>query len=420
MKFTITIALDDSSIHAVRKALAITRTSSILDSVEKFNIGQMKMKWGSRWRAQFPIIFSPTLFTLTKAIPAMRHLHTVRLFQTFLPRTYFYCILSSPHITYLILESIYPPEISTSPPPLPPTLRKLTIIEVHSWRTLEPLIALVATSLEYLEFQCCNFLFHNQCEYQYKPPSFSCLHELRELRHYQRNCSWFGNAIVLRNLLQLGPQVTQVHIVGTLWNYGALSPPKSLRHLSTDNAMLRTGILGVDPWSQLMSLTIHSHSLRRGSRHLNLALIIRHYFPRITSLHLHIPWSLRNFALIMARSQENVQALELFIIITRTMEWGETGGDEVEISADYLRTAILPAALRSIKLDVYDKTDWGIGPCTRWVNDNIIPDETGLGGPDLRSIELSFIQPESGSERERVLRRRRWIKSPNDDWQIEG
>ena len=378
------------------------------------------MKWGSRSRDQFPIIFSPTLFILTRAIPAMQHLHTVRLFQTFIPRTYFYCILSSPHITHLILENIYPPEPSTSPPPWSPKLRKLTLIEVHSWRALEPLIALVATSLEYLYFQCCHFSFQNQDQYQYKRPSFSCLHELRELRHDQTKYSPYGNAIVLRELLRRGPRVTRLHVVGVLWNYGILSPPKSLRHLSTDNSMLRTGVLGVDPWSQLMSLTIHSHYLRRGSRHHNFALFIRDHFPRITSLHLHIPWSLRNFALIMARSQENVQTLEFFIIIKHTVEWGETGGIEAEFSADYLRTAILPAALRSFKIDIFDRTDYGIGPCTRWVNDNIIPDETGLGGPDLRSIELSLIQPESGSKRERVLRRQQWVKSPNDDWQIEG
>lgn len=42
-------------------------------------------------------------------------------------------------------------------------------------------------------------------------------------------------------------------------------------------------------------------------------LLCCRHLPGITSLYLHIPWSHRNTALVMARSQRNVQALELSI-----------------------------------------------------------------------------------------------------------
>ncbi len=422
VKFTITIVLGGSSNYALWKALAITRASTFLDSVGKLNIGQMTSRWSSRWIGQFPIIFSPTLFTLTKAVPAMRQLHTVQLSQIFLPRTFLYCILSSPHLTYLILEAIHLPVIYTfPPPPWPPKLRKLTLREMHSWDALEPLIALVATSLEYLEFHCCDFKFPDLYQQQFHLPSFSCLHELR---HYQRDCFQFDNAFMLIELLQLAPRVTHLHVFGQLYYPGIPSPPKSLQHLSTDEWMLPRTTFGVDPWSQLTSLTLRGHIFTRPRCDLDLALYIyhhfvRHHFPGITFLHLHIPWSFRNFALVLARSQQNV--LDLFIVIPYSVDWEEKREKaevEVEISANYLCNAILPAPLRSLRLDIFDNTGQGIGPWTRWVNNNILPVETGLGGLDLRSIELSFIQPESRSERERVLRRRRWDKSPNDDWKI--
>src|SRR5258706_6395211 len=133
-------------------------------------------------------------------------------------------IISSPHLTHLILDAIYLPEINTFPPPLwPPKLRKLTLMEMHSWDALEPLIALVATSLEYLEFHCCDFNFQSQ--HQFHLPSLSCLDELR---HYQRHCFHFDNEIMLSELLQLGPRVTQLHIFGQLNYPGIPSPPKSL------------------------------------------------------------------------------------------------------------------------------------------------------------------------------------------------
>ena len=413
VKFTITIVLGDSSNYALWRALAITRASTIRDSVEKLNIGQMTSWWSSRWIDQFPIILSPTLFTLTRAVPAMRQLHTVQLSQILLSRTFLYCILSSSHLTYLILEAVHLPEINTFPqPPLPPKLRKLALHEMYSWDALEPLIALVATSLEYLEFHCCDFKFQSQ--HQFHLPSFSCL---QELRHYQTNRSQFDHQIMLSKLLQLGPRVTQLHIFGKLNHPGIPSPPKSLQHLSTDEWMLSRNVFGVGPWSQLTSLTIHGDLFIKERRRLNLAQYIRHHFPGITSLQLHIPWTLRNFALVLARSQQNV--LELVIVFTYNWEEGEKREVEVGIPAGYLRSAILPAALRSLRLDIGPGTDQGMGPWTWWVNNHIPPAETGLGGPDLRSIELSLIQPESRSERQRVRRRRRWDKSPNGDWEID-
>ena len=119
VKFKVTIMLGASRSH--KKALAITRIATFLDSVIELNIGER-----ARPLFQVQYLFSPTLFTLVKALPAMRQLHTMHLSSIFLPETYLHCILSSPHLTHLILVDIQMPKISRFPPPNP-NLRKLTL-----------------------------------------------------------------------------------------------------------------------------------------------------------------------------------------------------------------------------------------------------------------------------------------------------
>lgn len=171
MEYRVTITLNSS--YAFRKALAITRNSPTLDSAVEVKIRD----WGRR---VFKIkhLFSPTLYTLFKNIPAMRQLQTIHVANIFLARTYLHCILSSPHLTHLILDTIEMPKIGMFPPP--PKLRKLTIIATHSWEALEPLITQLATLLECLELQRCEFRLQRQLQL----PPFPCLRELCHERYY--------------------------------------------------------------------------------------------------------------------------------------------------------------------------------------------------------------------------------------------
>ena len=143
VKFKVTIMLNDSRSH--RKALAIARTATFLDSVEELNIGER-----ARYLFQIQYIFSPTLFTLFRALPAMRQLHTIQLSAIFLAEPYLCCILSSSKLTHLVLYDMQLPKISRLPPP-DPNLRKLTLASV-SWDAVLPLIVHLAASLEYIEF----------------------------------------------------------------------------------------------------------------------------------------------------------------------------------------------------------------------------------------------------------------------------
>lgn len=416
MKYKVTIMLGASHSHALREALAITSTSTILDSVVELNIGERAL---CRHRYKIRYLFSPTLYTLAKAIPTMSRLHILHLSVIFLARTYLYYILSSPYLTHLILDAIQMPRISKfSPPPLP-KLRKLTLkgMAMNSWEAVEPLITHLATSLEYLEISGCRFWLLRQVQL----PSFPCL---RELRH-QNHLRLFDNEIVLNGLLQTVSQITHLHLSGNL-DYSRITAfPKSLQHLSVEEWMLPERIFETDPLPRLVSLSIRCYQTWRSNYHLELSSFIRDQFPGITSLHLDIPWSLRNPALVMARSQHNVRTLKLSVFTkynllseVRELRWRN---QTVEISTDYLRNAKLPATLRGLRLDVFQsffKLEWSVALCSRWIDDIILPPVTGLGGSDLERIDVSFIQPETRLGREQVIRKR-WIKSPNEEWQIE-
>src|SRR5258706_4294669 len=174
VKFKVTIMLD--AFYSHRKALAITRIATFLDSVVELKIGE-----GARCLFQVQYLFSPALFTLVKALPAMRQLHTLQLSKIFLPETYLYCILSSPHLTHLILCAIQMPKISKIPSPNL-KLRKLTLKFMVSWDAVRPLIVHLAASLEYLEFRFCGSGFGSRNRPQL--PSFPSLRELRHQQHY--------------------------------------------------------------------------------------------------------------------------------------------------------------------------------------------------------------------------------------------
>ena len=141
----------------------------------------------------------------------------------------------------------------------------------------------------------------------------------------------------------------------------------------------------------------------------------------ITSLHLSIPWGLRNHAMVIARSQRKVQALKLVINIWEGMkEEDMTPYHPVEDPNEPLRCSTLPAVLQILKLEVvqsHDELEQSATWCSRWVFDDVIPSLTGLGGTGLKSIGLSVSQQRRTSAgTERVLLRQ-WVKAPNGDWQ---
>lgn len=181
--------------------------------------------------------------------------------------------------------------------------------------------------------------------------------------------------------------------------------------------MLTEQNFGGHPLPQLISLSIGCYRTWRND--VTISFFIRDHFPGITSLCLHIPWSLRNTALEIARSQRNVQALELSIT-TLFGPWIDSRS-KISTLEIHLRNTTFPAALQSLKLNVVQVSghlEWSVAPCAQWINDDILPPVTGLGGPDLKSVEISFVQLEGwfGPERESW---RRWVKSRNEDWQIE-
>jgi hypothetical protein len=93
--FHLTITLDTSHNYALWETLAIARTSTILDSVVGVDI----------WVYKSECLLSPGLFALVKAIPAMQQLDTIHLSRMHLADQYLHCILSSPPLTHLILET---------------------------------------------------------------------------------------------------------------------------------------------------------------------------------------------------------------------------------------------------------------------------------------------------------------------------
>lgn len=406
--------LDGSRRHAFQKALMVARTSTILDSVVEVDIRERNISQNFRWVHKIPYLFSPALFTLINAVPAMRQLHTIRLSVIFLPRTCLYGILSSPYLIHLILDAIQMPKISKPPLSLP-KLRKLTIMAMYSWEAIEPLISQLVTSLEYLELQGCEFRAPGQLQLPLFP-------HLRELR-YDQSCFGLSDNMTVLNALFHVSQVTHLRLFGYVELLRLDASLKSLQYLSVENAMLTEGVFGTNPFPRLVSLSIRCCQPWGLHYHLTLSSFLRNYFPGITSLRLDIPWSLRNFALLLARSQHSVQALELSIITGYGLDWEERKLRiyEVEIPTDYLHDAVLPAVLQSIRLDVVQivyRFEESVSVCARWINDNVLHSVTGLGGSDLKCIDVSFDRPEDWIERGQVILKR-WIKPPNEDWRLE-
>ena len=398
------IMLDSSRNH--RKALAITRISTFLDSVVELKIGER-----ARYLFQVQYLFSPALFALVRALPAMGQLHTVELSVLFLAETYLYRILSSSHLTHLMLRAVQMPKI-TRVPPSNPKLRKLTL-EAVSWDAVQSLIVHLAASLEYLELNLHGFPFGPQSGPQLPP-----LPSLRELRHHHNH----GNEAVLDEVLHVS-QVTHLHLFGPLDSSRIAAFPESLHHLSTQDGMLTQGMLGTAPIAQLISLSIRWSQEWEMNYHLTLSAFVCDHFPGITSLHLNIRWSLRNVALVIARSQHNVRAMELAIVTRQGLDsegrWRRT---QVAILNDYLRNNMFPGVLQSLRLDVVQisgELERSLAPCSRWIDDDIVHPVKGLGGSDLKSIDVSFVLQESVLGRERRIWKR-WSKSPDGDWQIEG
>ena len=405
VKFNVTMELGASRNH--RKALAITHIATFLDSVVELNIGE---RTPHLFQVQY--LFSPALFTLVKALPAMRQLHTMCLSSIFLPETYLHCILSSPHLTHLILLAMKMPKMSRLPLPNS-NLRKLTLKLMDSWDAVRPLLVHLAASLEYLELHFCALGFGPQSRLQLPPfPS------LRELYHVN-----FGNEAVLEEIFRVS-QVTHLHLFGTL-DLSHAAFPKNLQHLTIDDEVLIQLNLRPTPvpLTQLISLNIQRHQEWDMSYHLAFSALVCDHFPRITSLHLRIPWSLRNVALVLARSQHNVREMELSILTRQGLDSeGWWGRKQVEILDDYLRNNTLPGVLQSLRLEVVQRRgnlESGLALCSRWIDDDIVHPVKGLGGSDLKSVDVSFVLPESGLERERRIWKR-WAKLPDEDWQIEG
>ena len=338
----------------------------------------------------------------------MRQLHTLRLSSIFLAETYLYCILSSPHLTHLILCAIQMPKMSRFPPPNP-NLRRLTLKLMVSWDLVRPLIVHLATTLEHLEF--CSGSICGPRNRPHLPPFPS----LRELHHYQV----YGYGTVLDELFHVS-QITRLHLFGTLSSSNTHALPRSLRHLSTEDGILTQQVLGTTPLVQLVSLSIRRYTSPDASHHLKISAFVYDHFPRITSLRLDIQWSLRNTALMMARSQRNVRAMELSIETMHCLDSGER--DQVEIPNDHLRNKMLLGALQSLRLNVVQcggELELSLSQCSQWIYDDILHPVTGLGGSDLKSIDVSFVQPKAGSERERRIWKR-WVKLPDVGWRMEG
>ena len=412
IEFKVTITHHDSPKYALWKALVVTRTSTILDSVVEVNIGESTNPYGDILKTyKVPYLLTPALYTLVNAIPAMRHLHTIRLNSIFLSRIYLYTILSSPHLVHLILDSVQLPKITTFPPP---TLRKLTLRMMKCpWESVQPLISQLATSFDYLELYWCTFLHPSPLQL----PSFPCLQELRHHQYYYE--STFSDKDQLNELLRLGSQVTHLHMTGHS-NEPVTTCRKSLQYLSTNAWMLSDDIFGTEPFLRLMHLSLRVvQSTDPANR---LLSFIRNHFPAITSLHLTIPWSFRNCAMAMARSQHNVQELKLVIVGMHYEESGKTNCCfPIAVLDDQLHQAKLPAALQALTLEAvqpYGELERSATLCSQWVLDSVIPSVTGVGGTGLKSIGLLVFQPQSRAvERERVLSRQ-WVRAPNDDWQV--
>ena len=406
---------DDSPNYALQKVLVVTQTSTIFDSVVQVNIGKStNPSWEAPRSYKVPFLLTPALNILVNTIPAMQHLHTIRLNNIFLSGVYLYTILFSAHLIHLILDTIQLPEMSTFPPT---KLRKLTLTRVIcSWETAQPLIAQLATSLEYLELQWCTFLD----PFQLQLPSFPCLQELRYHQYYTH--SMFPDNDQLNELLRLWSQVTHLHLNGNS-KEPVTACRKSLQYLDTNIRMLSDYIFGTEPFPRLMHLSLEIPEAADYPP--TLSSFIRDHFPTITSFHLSIPWAFRNRAMVMARFQHNVQALKLVINIRQWIDDEEDGETDscfpVEVPDDQLHRAMLPTSLEALTLDIiqsHGELERGATRCIRWVFDHVVPFMTGSGGTGLKSISLLVSQPKSRLvERERLLSRQ-WVKAPDDVWHL--
>ena len=408
----------DSPKYALWKALVVTQTSTILDSVVEVNIGRLVNTYkDSQSSYKVSYLLTPALFTLVNAIPAMRQLHTIHVNNIILSRMYLYNILSSPYLIHLTLEAVQMPKISTFPPT---TIRKFTLKTMSSWETVQPLISQLAMSLEYLSLQGCEFRAPSQLQL----PSFPCLQELHY--HQVSNRRTFTDNGQLNELLRLGSQLTHLLVTGQTHYDPITACRNSLQHLSINDQMLSEKIFGTVPFPRLIHLTLRifrfSDAVKNPHKR---SLFICDHFPRITSLHLHIPWFFRNYAMAIARSQHNVQTLTLTIDTEGGIECEENVKMlyQGEIPSDELHQAMSPTSLQTFKLEVtqdHCELERSAARCTQWVYDDIIPPVMGLGGLGLTSIDMSVSKPKSGSVfivREQVLLRR-WVKVADDGWQM--
>ena len=408
----------DSPKYALRKALVVTRTSTILDSVAEVSIGRTINAYkDSRSPYKVPYLLAPTLSTLVKAIPAMRHLHSIHLNNIILSRKYLYAILSSPCLIHLTLRAVQMPKLSTFPPT---KLCKLSLTAMTSWETVQPFISQLATSIEYLSLQGCEFRAIPQLQL----PSFPSLRELH--LHQLYNAKTFPDNSQLNELLRLGSQLTHLLLTGQFEYEPITACQNSLQHLSINDVMLSDQIIGTIPFPRLMHLTIRILRFSYAVKHpLRRSLFIRDHFPKITSLELHIPWFFRNNAVAIARSQHNVHTLKLVNETEVGIEYEEDVKIcfccRVETPHDELHQAMSPTALQTLKLEVtqfHGGLEGSAARCTRWIYNDIILFATGLGGPGLMSIDMSVSKPDIGSiVRERV-HSRRWVKGADDDWQV--
>jgi hypothetical protein len=414
MRFKVTILRDDSPKNALRKALAVTCTSTILDSVVEVNIGKSTDAYKDYLGSyKIPHRLIPAFNTLANALPAMSRLHTIQLNSIILSRTYLHTILSAPYPIHLILDTVQLPKISTFPPT---KLRKLTLTGMSSWETVQPFIAQLASSLEYLELQRCKFRPPTRLQL----PSFPCLHELHHYRSIAN--STFLDNHHLNELLRLGPHITHLYVSGHFENEPVTACQESLQYLYTSIWMLSEHIFGTEPFPRLLHLTLRFSKYADTYNYLSTpSSFIRDHFPTITSLHLSIPWGYRNHAMVIARSQYNVQALKLVTYIHEGMNNEAVASYfPAEVLNYPLHQGMLPMALQTLELEVdqyHGDPEQGAIRCSRWVFDDVVPPVTGLGGTGLKSIRLLVSQPKSRSvARERVLSRQ-WVKLPNDDWQ---
>jgi hypothetical protein len=395
--------LDGSPSYVREKALAIARNSTILDAVVEVKIGSGKnIDRYSQSEFRTPSHLSPALSTLVTAIPAMPRLHTIHLNHMTLSTEYLYTILSSPHLIHLVLENVQMPTITHLSPP---KLRKLTLTTMFSWDALGSLLSWLAASLEYLELRWCKF----PVRYPLRLPSFPCL---RELQHHQKAAyRTFPVDGQLNELLRLGSRVTHLHLTGNSDQIHPVAFPESLQHLSITELVLAPLNHRIDPLPRLISLSIQCDP-RYDSP--TLPSFVRDRFPNITSLHLAIPWSLRDIALVTARSQQNVHTLELSFNTSCGLDSENT---EFWLPDDFLLNFVLSAPLQTLKLEVVQthfQLERSVERCTWWLDNIVLPSMTGFGGSELKSIDASFVQPESWSARRRLLCRQ-WV---NGDWKI--